>query len=228
MKMSLKTKNFLVLLWAFTIATFVLNISYKAYYKEYFFRYYSPSNEPVPQKIIFENKSQNSEIVKFTVNLPYRYSYFSQSFLTSQVEQSLREGGLTKQATVIFRDELYCFVDSLWFDKYALWWINFIKNNNVDFKQDSFDCDNYSDLFMAIYGLVSLNTTVRPYAQVACGTVVVQNVEEFAGIPALQDSWHSLNVVWTNNGWFIIEPQNGIYISLSSYPNKNNIRAIIF
>lgn len=227
MKIAHNLKVFSTILMFFTIVTIALNILYDSYCREYFYRYYSPSSEPLPRKKIAEDH-YDQRVGEFRISLPYRHVYFSQSFSSTKVEESLHEAGLDKNTTVLFRDESYCFVDSVWFDKYALWWIDFIKSNNVDFKQDNFDCDNFSDLFMAIYGFASLNTTVRPYSQVACGTVIVENVNEFARIPALADSWHSLNIVWTNNGWFVIEPQNGIYISLESYPNKNNIKAIIF
>ena len=73
-----------------------------------------------------------------------------------------------------------------------------------------------------------MNSDHREKAQLVCGTLVVENVEEFAGIPAQKGSWHSLNIVWTDFGWFVFEPQNGTYISLRNYPNKNNIKAIIF
>jgi len=222
-----KIKVFFGLLVPVLFVTFVLHLGYDHYCREYFYRYYSPSSEPHPESL-FSQDPYRQKLEEFRVNLPHRHVFFSQSFSVEQVEQSLLEGGLPKATSVLFRDESYCFVDSMWFDKYALWWMNFIKNNNVEFKRDNFDCDNFSDLFMAIYGFASLNTTVRPYSQVTCGTVIVENKQEFAGIPALDDSWHSLNIVWTNIGWFIIEPQNGTYISLESYPNKNNIKAIIF
>jgi hypothetical protein len=209
------------------VVAFVLFFVYSSYNKEYFYKHYLPRSEPDPKKSLLHNfyEHRNKE---FKIDFPHKHVFFGKPFLTKEVEKSLLEVGLPKSVSLIFRDENYCFVESAWFDEYALWWIIFVKNNNVEFKRNNFDCDNFSDLFMAIYGLASLSADIQPYSQVACGTVIVENNYEFAGIPALEDSWHSLNIVWTNIGWFVIEPQNGTYISLESYPNKNNIKAIVF
>jgi hypothetical protein len=98
----------------------------------------------------------------------------------------------------------------------------------LSYERETFDCDNFSDLFVTVYNFSSHNRSNRTAAQVAVATVVVEQVKNFADISYGSDSWHSLNLVWTSSGWFIVEPQNGTYISLESYPNKNTIKAIIF
>jgi hypothetical protein len=33
-------------------------------------------------------------------------------------------------------------------------------------------------------------------------------------------NYHALNIIKTNKGWFVVEPQTGQYMDLKSYPNE--------
>ena len=101
-------------------------------------------------------------------------------------------------------------------------------DHDIYFVANSFDCDNFSDFFMVAYSFSNYNLNSNLASQLACGTVIVEQLEEFGGIQYGNGIWHSLNIVWLDEGWFVVEPQNGAYISLASYPNKKNIKAIIF
>lgn len=196
--------------------------------KKLFFEYYSAKQEAAPVlKISKPNTYEiNTEYIK--IKFPPEHQSFSAVFSADDITKDLLKVGISKHVSLIFRDEQYCYANYKWFNSYSSWWINFIELNCIEFAQDGFDCDNFSDLFMALYSLSSKNSNNRPKAQLICGTLVVENAEEFAGILAKKNSWHSLNIVWTDFGWFVIEPQNGTFISIRSYPNKNNIKAIIF
>lgn len=152
----------------------------------------------------------------------------SKSYDADYIKESLLKHGLGTNVDIIFRDKQYSYATLSWFEKYATWWISMIIDHDIYFVANSFDCDNFSDFFMVCYSFSNYNLNADLTAQLACGTVIVEQLDEFAGIKYGKGIWHSLNIVWLREGWFVIEPQNGTYISLASYPNKNNIKAIIF
>jgi hypothetical protein len=209
-----------------TIVTIGANFVFKFLDKNYFYKHYLPQNEVRPLDPTLEKKKKDS--FSITIEYPKKKSFFIQSFESGFLKDSLFKNGLPQDVAIIMRDEKYSFVDSLWFDQYANWWASFIEENYISFDYNTFDCDNFSDLFMVLFGLTNVNSLYKSDAQLACATIIVNNVYSFAGIPAQEDSWHSLNLVWTNASWFVIEPQNGVYISLDSYPNKKHIKAVIF
>ena len=57
--------------------------------------------------------------------------------------------------------------------------------------------------------------------------VVARQKHEFGGIPA-SNGLHMLNLIMTNNGWFILEPQSNEFILLEEYPNQEFIEYLIF
>jgi hypothetical protein len=209
-----------------TIVTIGANFAFKFLDKNYFYNQYLPQNEVRPLDPNIETKKKES--FSIDMRFPQKKSFFIESFDSEFLRESLIKNGLPQETAMILRDEKYAIVDSKWFDEYADWWASFIEENYISFDYNTFDCDNFSDLFMVVFGLTNVNSLYKSDAQLACGTIIVNNVYSFAGIPAQEDSWHSLNLVWTNASWFVIEPQNGVYISLDSYPNKNHIKAVIF
>jgi hypothetical protein len=208
------------------IVTIGVNFVFKFLDKNYFYKHYLPQNEVRP----LEPKTETNKKDYFYLSIepPEKKTFFIQSYDSEYLKQSLIKNGLSPETAIILRDEKYSLVDAQWFDSYADWWANFLEKNYISFENDTFDCDNFSDLFMVIFGLSNTTSIYKSNAQLACATIIVNNVYSFAGIPAQEDSWHSLNLVWTSSSWFVIEPQNGVYISLDSYPNKKHIKAVIF
>ena len=189
---------------------------------------YSAKKEAKPI-VINESNGQKVFLAEdLKIVLPPRHSFISLPITSEELKKSLVKNGLPKDVDVITRDENYAHVSISYFDKYTKWWVSILENNNFNFQADAFDCDNFSDTFMVFFQLTSKFFDLKVKSQLACGTVIVENVEEFAGIPAKENSWHSLNIVMTDYNWFVVEPQNGVYISLNSYPNKKNIKLIIF
>ena len=56
--------------------------------------------------------------------------------------------------------------------------------------------------------------------------VVVQQVYEFGGIPTT-GGLHMVNLVFTTQGWLILEPQTMKYIKLEDYPNQEYVQYMI-
>ena len=205
---------------------------YEFHWKNYvtsdLFKKYCASDEAKPIIIRDSNVDNELNIGGLKSSPQPKHSFISDSFENEKLEDLLFLFGLPKTATILFRDEKYSFVSLEYLDRYSKWWIDFLDKNKLKFYENYFDCDNYSDLFMVLFILSSKRYELSQKSQIACGTLIVETQEAFAGIPAQTNSWHSLNIVWTDVGWFVIEPQNGIYISLSSYPNKKGIKAVIF
>jgi len=219
---------FKLFIFTFIFSSFITWPFIHFYYSSNSYETYSARKEAKPIIINESNGQQIVPIEDLKIFFPPKHSFISSSIKAEEINKSLIDGGLPKDTSVILRDEKYSFVSISYFDKYSKWWLALIQNNNFKFESDAFDCDNFSDTFMILFQLSSKLFDLKVKAQLACGTVIVENTAEFAGIPAGENSWHSLNIVMTDYGWFVIEPQNGVYISLNSYPNKNNIKLIIF
>ena len=190
---------------------------------------YHPSKESIPEFNLPKNQIKiNFASNGFFVKNPPFQDFISLAYGSDSVLDSLNKCGIPKETLVVMRDNQYSNVNLQWLDKYCSWWIGVLDLYQLSYERETFDCDNFSDLFVTVYNFSSHNRSNRTAAQVAVATVVVEQIKNFADISYGSDSWHSLNLVWTSSGWFIVEPQNGTYISLESYPNKNTIKAIIF
>jgi len=62
--------------------------------------------------------------------------------------------------------------------------------------------------------------------EIGVAVVVVKQVHEFGGIPGT-GGLHMVNLVFTNQGWFIFEPQTGDFILLEDYPNQEFVQYMI-
>lgn len=90
-------------------------------------------------------------------------------------------------------------------------------------QKENLDCDNFAMLYK---GLMSLSS-YKAQSDLEPGVclVVVEQHKPFGGIPA--GGLHMLNLVFTNNGWYIFEPQTNKFVTLESYPNRQYIQYII-
>ncbi len=80
-------------------------------------------------------------------------------------------------------------------------------------------------LYKSLMGISAYKSADNEEPSVA--VVVVSQINEYGGIPASK-GLHMVNLVMTNNGWFIFEPQSGKYILLEKYPNQEYIKYIIY
>jgi hypothetical protein len=112
--------------------------------------------------------------------------------------------------------------EHIWLDHLLGAYDAFLSYTGVQGKADTWDCENYSGMLNAI-------TTLRIWragfldTRAAIGWLRVDAKHSWAGLPA---AMHALMFAVTNEGIFIIEPQNGQYCSLSDYPNKKYIEEV--
>lgn len=81
---------------------------------------------------------------------------------------------------------------------------------------DGYDCDNFAHLYKSLFSVTSYkNDNIR---EILVGVIYVKQYKKFGGIPA-SDYNHALNIIGTSSGWFVYEPQTGVYDRLENYPN---------
>jgi hypothetical protein len=82
---------------------------------------------------------------------------------------------------------------------------------------DGYDCDNYAFLYKSLLGVSSYkNNNIR---EVLVGVIYVKQEKSFGGIPGGEFN-HALNIIYTDKGWIVYEPQTGKLDKLENYPNK--------
>lgn len=115
---------------------------------------------------------------------------------------------------------------------------SFVRYNNsirefakqfLRWKREGFDCDNFALLFKAFADVASLNQSVDALypitRQLPIAKIYVNNKNPWAGV---SDGHHALNIILTDKGLFVLEPQNGIYILAKDYPNRMYVYDIDF
>ena len=123
-------------------------------------------------------------------------------------------------------DTKYKVVDYYWFRQFNNWFKTLLFENGIMSLGDgteNLDCDNYAMLYksMASVAAYKSNSDNEP----CIALLVVQQVNEFGGVPA--GGLHMVNLVMTNRGWFVIEPQTGRFILLEEYPNQQYVQLFI-
>jgi len=126
-------------------------------------------------------------------------------------------GGLS--ASVYYFDEEYSVLSSEQLFTFIEWWKIFLIKNRITYLENNFDCDNFSNLFKSLLFLTNKNQTENA-GQILVGLAIVKQNFEFAYIPSGCETWHMLNIVLTDTGWYMVEPQNGMYIHIDYYPNQ--------
>ena len=91
-------------------------------------------------------------------------------------------------------------------------------------QKENLDCDNFAMLYKSLMGISSYKSAINKEPSVA--VVVVRQINEYGGIPS-SNGYHMVNLVMTNKGWFIFEPQTGEFILLEEYPNQEFIEYLI-
>ena len=121
--------------------------------------------------------------------------------------------------TSYFFDEKYTLLSDEQLFTFIEWWKIFLVKNRIKHSENNFDCDNFSNLFKSILFLTNKNQTENT-GQIVVGLAIVEQEFEFAYIPSGDETWHMMNIVLTETGWYMVEPQNGMYIHIDYYPNK--------
>ncbi len=93
---------------------------------------------------------------------------------------------------------------------------------------ESFDCDNFAELFRSELAVESYLAGYASLGEVACAIAVVNQRRSFGRVLSSRNSLHSVVVVRTDEGWKVIEPQTLRVASLDDYPNRMGIEALYF
>lgn len=129
---------------------------------------------------------------------------------------------------VILLDGRYRDVDYYHFRKFNKWFKNLLFDagimSGIEAKKMNLDCDNYAMLYKSLMGISAYKS--GDTLDVAVAVIVVRQVNEFGGIPGT-GGLHMVNLVFTNNGWFVFEPQTGEFILLEKYPNQEYFQYMI-
>lgn len=94
----------------------------------------------------------------------------------------------------------------------------------VESNHQALDCDNFAMLYKSLMGVSAYKSGDE--LEIGVAVVVVKQVNEFGGIPGT-GGLHMVNLVFTNQGWFIFEPQTGDFILLEDYPNQEFVQYMI-
>lgn len=129
---------------------------------------------------------------------------------------------------VVTFDTRYRVVDYYHFRKFNNWFEKLLFEagiqSGIESKHPALDCDNFAMLYKSTMGVSAYKSGDKYEMGVA--VVVVQQVNEFGGIPAT-GGLHMVNLVFTNQGWLILEPQTMKYIKLENYPNQEFVQYMI-
>ena len=116
----------------------------------------------------------------------------------------------------IFFDFHYIGVKHEFFVEYTKWFTR-VKDRIVGaYRPTSFDCDNFALLYKSLMSTsIYKNNKNR---EILVGIISVKQKKAILGID--EGVLHALNIVKTDKGWFVVEPQTGEFISLKDYPNE--------
>jgi len=128
---------------------------------------------------------------------------------------------------VVMLDGRYREVDYYHFRKFNNWFKKLMFEagiqSGVNFKH-SLDCDNFAMMYKSLMSVSAYKS--KDTIEMAVAVVVVQQVNEFGGIPAT-GGLHMVNLVFTTHGWLVLEPQTMKFILLENYPNQEYFQYMI-
>tara|TARA_R110002020_G_scaffold19117_12_gene66492 strand:+ start:143 stop:688 length:546 start_codon:yes stop_codon:yes gene_type:complete len=81
---------------------------------------------------------------------------------------------------------------------------------------ESFDCDNFAFLYKALFTTASFKKNAR--GQILVGVILVEHTNEFLGLEEIAGK-HALNIIYTSNGWYVVEARTGKFIEYKKYTN---------
>ena len=77
-------------------------------------------------------------------------------------------------------------------------------------------------LYKSLFSIGTLKNDVK--REILVGVILVEQTEKFLGIPPANR--HALNIVFTEKGWVVYEPQTNMLCLLTEYPFA--IKAFVF
>lgn len=126
---------------------------------------------------------------------------------------------------ILCRFDSYSVVHHGWFKDFSFWCYLQVKSMGLSYRAENWDCDDYSQAYNAIADVAQLRARVAMPPRLI-GRLVVRQEVTWAGVHAT--GLHELIIFRSGKGWWVCEPQNSTMIQLVKYPNRGNIREILF
>jgi hypothetical protein len=148
----------------------------------------------------------------------------SPQYITAeQIEMNLRQHSREFQKLYWNREIKHFILPSHdWMIELLAAYNTFLDQVKVKAKAEVWDCENYSS-FLNSFATVRIWKAGYYDTRGAIGWMRVDAQNEWAGLPPMM---HALVFAVTEKGLFVAEPQNGQYIKLEDYPNKQFIQEV--
>tara|TARA_Y100000593_G_scaffold94566_1_gene194313 strand:- start:1909 stop:2445 length:537 start_codon:yes stop_codon:yes gene_type:complete len=139
------------------------------------------------------------------------YHYPSKHF--KQIDKELRPNC----QDISYADNYYIGLDFLSFKKQVHTFHKLTANYTSRSNKESFDCDNIAFLYKTLVASTTLiaKTNYEPLI----GVAFVRQENKAMGLSSI-GFVHAVNIIYTSEGWYMLEPQTGLFMSLQKYPNK--------
>lgn len=126
-------------------------------------------------------------------------------------------------------DNAYLIPDHTWITKSFLpYYVHLKTQLGLHHATEGFDCDNFAALLKQELAFANRRSAFVSQGDVPCALMKVQQVEAFGAVPSLGEDYHSLNLIRTSEGWYVIEPQDASIVRLDNYPNRTTIVDLYF
>ena len=140
----------------------------------------------------------------------------------SRVQLVIEIQKLYPGANLYFSDNNFCVVDYDWLQQYLKWEWKAARILNINYTENSFDCDKFAlgFYFFATLAASKANMKASPMIE----RIVVQQTNTVMYVEGSKTGLHELISVHTNKGIFIVEPQPSVgafrITPVKEYPNK--------
>lgn len=115
--------------------------------------------------------------------------------------------------------------DQRWMTEFVRWFRAVQKPLKIEFHDQAWDCDDYADCFTAFADLLVMKAG-GSHSGLCIGRASVYYQRAFKGVRA--NTAHALVMVGTSEGFFLIDPQDGMTVALREFPNRNTIEEVNF
>jgi hypothetical protein len=123
------------------------------------------------------------------------------------------------------RYERYSAVSDSWFKEFTEWYRRELWRLDLNYRKESWDCDDFSVALNAFADLALLLDKEHPPPQLI-GRLVVRNNRAWAGVHA--GGVHEIVIFYSGSTWHVYEPQSNTIGTLWEYPNRTFVREVLF
>jgi len=163
--------------------------------------------------ILFLAFQQQRSVANFNSIPPPVYHYPAKTNFDIKTDLNIQLWELSK---TIFFDTHYVGIKYKYLKEYNKWFEEFTWFFDFEYLKEAYDCDNFALLYKSLLSSAAYKKNVN--REILVGLLVVRQEKTWGGIPN-SVNFHALNLVYTDKGWVVIEPQSGTVSSLKEYPN---------